>query len=74
MKSTTILVVLAVLAPSLVAAVATDIFSACQTPNNGGKKAGDGCSFIRGVASGDATVSGTCHSGAAIGNGLYCSK
>ncbi|KAK3312815.1 hypothetical protein B0H66DRAFT_631626 [Apodospora peruviana] len=73
MKATTVFVALAGLfSASLVAATSTNMLAACQDPYNGGKKAGDSCEFIHGVAEGDDHWQGKCFSGAAGGNGLYC--
>ncbi|KAL2843000.1 hypothetical protein BJX68DRAFT_270328 [Aspergillus pseudodeflectus] len=73
MKITGLLATLAALAPALTEAYATDIYSACQAPRNGFKKAGNGCTWVLGYSDSSTIKDGTCWSGSAIGNGLYCS-
>ncbi|KAH9897458.1 hypothetical protein F4778DRAFT_743656 [Xylariomycetidae sp. FL2044] len=72
MKSATIFLALAALVPTIVTATATDIFHACQPPDNSQHKEGDSCSYLSGVASGDSVIDGKCYKGTEVGTGLYC--
>ncbi|KAL3490679.1 hypothetical protein BJX62DRAFT_237795 [Aspergillus germanicus] len=74
MNITFLLITLAALAPALTEAYATDIYSACQAPRNGFKKLGNGCSWVLSYSDSSQVKEGTCWSGSAIGNGLYCSS